>query len=387
MKIRSSFNRNLLGSIIRRRPYVPSRLPQLIAVVASAVGLALLWPPSAIISAAVAPSASQAEAGKMMHDSHYNQSCDSADCHPTSKAPRYIKHPPFLEQQCLTCHRDHSVSSNDLLTNRGDAVCLACHDSVELAPDGGALSHPQEVGSCLECHNPHQSRIPHLLRDESQKGICADCHESFLQEADSRKFRHHFFDPRSQCGDCHYAHKASEKKYLREDVGETCLTCHDLPIATEGRHLENVAEQLRDAPSVHEALSEPESCSLCHTPHGSDQSALLKDGYPSLNYATYEKERYALCWQCHSSDLAEKANGLGITLFRDGDANLHQTHVSKLSQGRACHLCHAAHASNSPSLIRSSFRFGAWDAPLVFKGDDNGGNCLTPCHRPKEYRR
>lgn len=320
-------------------------------------------------------------------DMHYKQACASAECHPAPEHTRSLKHPPFLEEMCLECHNDHMFSNENLLRDGGNALCLSCHPAVELAAGEDHVAHPAETGDCLECHHPHESRIPHLLRSEEILGECADCHESFLEEAGSREYRHNYFNPRSQCGDCHYAHRNSEGKFLREDMDETCLTCHDLPIRSKTRDIENVAETIRTAPFVHEALTEAKSCNACHTPHGSNQSALLKEGYPAENYEMYERERYSLCWQCHSADLAENPNGTGVTLFRHGDVNLHATHVSEIGRGRACHLCHSAHASDGPGLIRSSFRYGEWDAPLIYRADENGGSCQTPCHREKEYRR
>jgi predicted CXXCH cytochrome family protein len=169
-------------------------------------------------------------------------------------------------------------------------------------------------------------------------------------------------------------------------VGESCLTCHDLPIKIGTRTLENIAERLRTAPVVHGAMREG-SCPVCHTPHGSVQPSLLREGYPAGNYESFEADHYALCWHCHSQQLVMNVNGAGVTKFRNGELNLHRVHVVQLKRGRACHLCHEPHVSDPPHLIRTHVTFGSWNAPLIYKATPEGGSCQTPCHDTKTYVR
>lgn len=200
-------------------------------------------------------------------------------------------------------------------------------------------------------------------------------------------YRHKHFDPKGQCGNCHYAHLRPERKYLRENVAESCLTCHDLPIKADQRTLENVARNLREKPEVHKVMHSPESCPECHTPHGAIQPSLLKTGYPAGNYEVYRAEQYALCWQCHNQALVENPTGAGFTQFRDGQRNLHRLHVAELGRGRVCGVCHQPHASDRPKLLRDRVRFKAWEAPLTIELTQQGGTCLTPCHREMGYSR
>jgi predicted CXXCH cytochrome family protein len=271
-----------------------------------------------------------------------------------------------------------------LLKPDGAQLCLACHSAIQTTA-GGELLHPPDDNDCLNCHHPHQSRVRSLLRDDEDLLICSQCHKDFLEASQKFPYRHRAFDPRSHCGNCHYAHQRDEQFYLRENVSETCLTCHDLPIQVRGRQLVNIARRLRESQYVHQAIDR--GCPTCHTPHGSPQPSLLKEGYPAGQYEQYRSDNYALCWQCHNSALAESSPGAAHTNFRAGAENLHRLHVIEVGRGRACHLCHHAHASDQLHLMRQQVRFQQWLAPMEWKPLPDGGSCVTPCHRPSEYHR
>lgn len=263
-------------------------------------------------------------------------------------------------------------------------MCLACHKDVEMRD--GTLAHPATAERCTSCHDPHRSDVRHLLRDDDLRLGCIQCHGDEL-EIERRKPHHHqFFDPAKECGSCHFAHGNASGHFLRADVGETCLTCHDMSIQVDGRKLENVGLALRTAEMTHKPAAEGQ-CQACHTPHGSVQPSLLKDSYPAGNYERYERANYGLCWQCHDPSTVESASTRTATKFRNGSTNLHELHVVKFGKGRACHLCHTPHAADRPHLLRESIRFGSWAGPFDYQTTPDGGSCATACHRPKEYRR
>lgn len=314
-------------------------------------------------------------------DQHFGKSCTAAECHPTAEANRFtIDHVPFFEEWCDRCHTDHTSGEPGLLRETKSALCLPCHIDVEAGPV--SVAHPPGNEACTDCHDPHRSSIRHLLRSEQQLLACSQCHEEDLERAARRPFTHDYFDPETECGSCHYAHQKAEQSFLRENVGETCLTCHDLPIMAEGTHLEDVGKTIREMPFVHSPAADLE-CAVCHTPHGANQPALLRLNYPAGSYDTYRRENYSLCWKCHDASLVEG----GATAFRNGTRNLHQVHVMELKRGRACHLCHTPHAARRPHLISETITFGSWTGEFDFEATSDGGTCNTPCHRPKEYKR
>ena len=305
-------------------------------------------------------------------DRHYNKTCIDEGCHLVKARGSIVRHPPYLEGQCLSCHSDHLTTGSNLLKRPMDSMCLNCHTDLELDSKSRKLIHPPNGYTCTDCHSPHESRVRSLLRDDDQLLRCAQCHNDFLQNAKKRPYRHHYFDPIDECGYCHYAHIGGAHSYLRENITESCLTCHDLPIQADNRQLENVGEHLREAKIIHGG-KQGLVCASCHTPHGSDQSSLLRPGYPSGAYETYSSIKYALCWECHTPALVESVQGKGITNFRNGEVNLHRVHVVELQRGRACHLCHEPHASDKPHLLRTRLRFGAWDTSFGYEPLADGG--------------
>ena len=312
--------------------------------------------------------------------------CDLPECHPKNTEQRTIRHPLYLENRCLECHVTPQSPQSSAVRARPDSVCQKCHTDVEWNAAEGHPAHPPGKEFCVSCHNPHESRVRNLLRDEKHLAACTECHQPFLLAAQSRPYQHQHFDPRTQCGSCHYAHLKGQGKYLRKNVSESCLTCHDMPILVKGRMLASIAEQLRDAPVKHKALDKG-ACPVCHTSHGSDQPALLRPGYPAGNYAEYKSENYALCWQCHSAKLVDDPRGEGNTNFSNGAVNLHRKHVLDVGRGRACHVCHQSHVSERPYLLRDDLSFRSWTGPFGYDLLPDGGRCQTPCHREKDYHR
>ena len=319
-------------------------------------------------------------------DTYYEQTCTTSECHPARHdEPGLISHPSFLEEWCDRCHTDHSSDAEMLLRAKPAELCLQCHTETETHEH--TVLHPPDAGSCIECHDPHQSTVRHMLRSEDVLRQCGECHEDDLQRAADQPYHHRFFDARAECGSCHHAHRSGEEGvFLREGLGETCLTCHDMSIRSGGRQLENVGLGLQRAAFVHEPLHD-RACHACHTPHGSIQPSQLREGYPAGSYEGYSRERYALCWTCHDPALAETPRGAQSTRFRDGTRNLHHLHVVSAERGRACHLCHTAHVSERPYLLRETIQFRQWESDFHFEATPDGGTCSTACHRPETYSR
>jgi predicted CXXCH cytochrome family protein len=312
--------------------------------------------------------------------------CDAAECHPRKTGHRVISHPLYLENRCMECHIARDSPQVALVTAKPATVCLRCHIEVKWNSDTGTLAHPPGEASCTTCHNPHESSVRNLLRSEDSLAACAACHKDFLLASQDRPYRHRHFEVTTQCGSCHYAHRPGLRKYVREDTSETCLSCHNMPILTDGRTLPNIAREIAESPFKHKAIEEG-GCPLCHTPHGSDQPALLNSGYPAANYAKYKTEDYALCWRCHSSSLVESKQGEGVTNFSNGAVNLHQKHVLDIGKGRACHVCHEAHAASQPHMLRQTLVFRSWTGPFTYTPLPDGGRCVTACHKEREYHR
>jgi len=101
-----------------------------------------------------------------------------------------VQHNPFRRGMCGSCHDPHSTNNKWVLVKSSVEVCMGCHNEV----NGGmsAHKHPYNVEpkrkltsnlqlsddgrlECLSCHNPHASRVQHLLRTD-QEFTCSGCH-------------------------------------------------------------------------------------------------------------------------------------------------------------------------------------------------------------------
>lgn len=102
-----------------------------------------------------------------------------------------IQHQPFLTGHCEECHDPHATDNRWVLTKSSEKLCFKCHK-----PDVGVFKnhiHPYNVKpkdrnlssvrlsesgtlECISCHDPHASRVEHLLRG-NQQNTCLGCHK------------------------------------------------------------------------------------------------------------------------------------------------------------------------------------------------------------------
>lgn len=320
-------------------------------------------------------------------DPHYQKTCLTAGCHESKPAVGLMVHPPYLEGKCLACHLGHDSEEPGLLKPAFEDGCVDCHGEVQTAGSHASRpAHPPLNASCSECHAPHTSPQRALLREAPTLNDCAMCHSGTLRDDDAKPHRHARFEAMNQCGECHAVHAGSDDAFIRKDISQTCTSCHRLSIRSGDRNLENIAERIKAAPVVHGAI-EQGGCAACHTPHGSISPKLLRTGYPAGPYAAYQRESYNVCWACHDPQLVEAEGSQAPTAFRDGEVNLHRTHVVDLEKGRACHLCHRTHGTEAMHLVRDEISFNRWTGPLVWEPTVDGAVCTTVCHRELSYKR
>lgn len=324
----------------------------------------------------------------MLHEAPSPQLCYT--CHDRGLFEMKFVHGPVAIGACTVCHDPHSTSHPGLLTQSSASLCTDCHS--EMQPTGVAarrMHKPMEDG-CITCHNPHASDVKYHLH-ASTPDLCYSCHPGMQDMVESAAVRHgpvggDFAD--GGCTSCHTPHFSHLPKLQRQTQPQMCLSCHDRPVAApDGRVLTNMAALLHDHTSLHGPIREG-SCTGCHEPHAGERFAMLHQEYPQQFYAPFEEGTYQLCFSCHLPDLAMDRSGTGLTRFRDGDVNLHWTHVNQ-EKGRTCRACHEVHASSRPFHIRESVPFGrsGWMLEINFEKSDDGGACAPGCHTPATYSR
>lgn len=300
-----------------------------------------------------------------------------------SDTPKMLKG-TSINDTCLKCHDK---------TNEAKGV-------TKFITMNGKYKHKPAEKSCLECHDPHTSNYKTLMKKEVGLEFCLDCHSSIKDHRDMRKwinnarYKHGAVsDSKGKCLECHDPHSSNHPSILKKDPVQVCLGCHDKSVKADedGGMLLNMAQHLKDNPNWHKPIREPYSkdggCSGCHEPHGSDNFSILKKSFTKNFYADLENKDF-FCFKCHKENkITERfTTDDDITKFRDGDINLHNLHVND-RKGRACRACHDEHASKNKHLIRDYTDFNSVKFPLRFVDAPNGGSCAPACHKKFEYDR
>ena len=128
-------------------------------------------------------------------------------------------HAPF-EDTCAGCHLG---SFSGLVESGSSALCFACHADLEHEVQNAPVPHAAlESAECIDCHSPHASRQPRLLR-ASGGGVCLTCHED--QVGGEGRIAHGAVDWFG-CQSCHLPHGGDNPKLLRGVGNELCLGCH-----------------------------------------------------------------------------------------------------------------------------------------------------------------
>ncbi len=124
---------------------------------------------------------------------------------------------------CTSCHKSHTVQDAVLAKATQAPVCFTCHAEKRAA----ALKpshHPVIEGrmACADCHNPHGSVGPNMLRGGTVNDTCVSCHDEkrgpFLWE---------HAPVQEQCTICHTPHGSVQASLLKQRPPYLCQNCHD----------------------------------------------------------------------------------------------------------------------------------------------------------------
>lgn len=164
---------------------------------------------------------------------------------------------------CDSCHQVMEKRSDHALLAGADetSTCYGCHAEVR-AQMQKISHHPVREGKmrCTDCHNPHGSVTPAMMRETTLNETCYRCH------ADKRgPFVWEHPPARESCANCHNAHGSNNRTLLTAKGGLQCLQCHQY-----GGHI-NVPRYNRTSTLY------GQGCVNCHiTPHGSNHPSGAK---------------------------------------------------------------------------------------------------------------
>ena len=230
-------------------------------------------------------------------------------------------HAPFREG-CSNCH---DGTAGALVDGGGNALCESCHDDVSETIATAVVPHPaMEMMECVDCHSPHASRQPKLLRAAGGE-VCTTCHED---QAGAEGDTVHRAITWIGCQSCHLPHGGPVEHLLRASGNDLCIGCHlqsrvtttsNGNIRLEGGHVLQ-GERAKDLAVIdldsflrkdHPIPEHPVSgmidgkgrsdvakslvgremsCRLCHEPHAGPNSKLF--AWQATNQAE-------LCIACH----------------------------------------------------------------------------------------
>lgn len=297
------------------------------------------------------------------------ESANCRQCH-SDKEKAGVKHQPFAAGECASCHapvkdkRHPEQRESIALAAKGSKLCIQCHDALDTARN---VHGPVASGDCTHCHDPHRAPNQKLLKDVGIT-LCLNCHENkFTQK--------HLHGPVADgnCLICHDPHQSDNPYLLKMGLPSLCFSCHDAGVMSNK--------------SVHGPVKKG-NCLACHDPHGSPYRKHLRKDFPEAFYLPYSPANFALCFDCHNSEMILDRRTDSLTNFRDGDRNLHFLHVNKIDKGRSCKACHDPHAAEQPKLIKRKIPgFGKWEIPITYDQTATGGTCIVGCHKPKSYDR
>jgi DmsE family decaheme c-type cytochrome len=131
---------------------------------------------------------------------------------------------------CTDCHDIHAVNDPVLALETQPKVCFDCHQEQRaqllrqsrhpVQASTAAMSH-EGLMSCSDCHKPHGSSGPALLKRNTVNETCYDCH------AEKRgPFLWEHAPVREDCTNCHTPHGSNYENLLIARQPWMCQQCH-----------------------------------------------------------------------------------------------------------------------------------------------------------------
>jgi predicted CXXCH cytochrome family protein len=134
------------------------------------------------------------------------------------KSPKQLWYVHEPQKDCTLCHgrrrQQRGFSLQVRLTAPVPKLCYGCH--ADYTVSASFVHGPVAIGQCLFCHNPHKSKIEHLLKEPEPK-LCYLCHDINTVELIPAHFKNQQF----ACTGCHNAHASPVKALLKGASSQT----------------------------------------------------------------------------------------------------------------------------------------------------------------------
>ncbi len=124
---------------------------------------------------------------------------------------------------CNNCHQVHTPADRVLVKKTQTEVCFTCH-AEQRAASKKISTHPIEAGKvvCSDCHNPHGSPGPSMVKKNTIIETCFTCH---AEKRGPFLFEH---QPATEnCANCHAPHGSNIPPMLISRSPFMCQACHE----------------------------------------------------------------------------------------------------------------------------------------------------------------
>ena len=205
------------------------------------------------------------------------------------------------------------IGANASAPEARNASCLNCHEKNAKRDHWMGSTHERSDVACTNCHQVHAAH-DRVQDKRTQFEVCFACHKE--QRTQVAKPSHHpILEGKVGCSDCHNPHGSVGPKLMKRDsTNDTCYTCHMEKRGPFVHTHEPVAEDCGNCHNPHGTTAEsllkarpPFLCHQCHTPHGGQVAQLVGQGQTSalLSATTSGKSgiNYTMargCLNCHT---------------------------------------------------------------------------------------
>jgi len=213
------------------------------------------------------------------------------------------------------CKYNTLINLKELPSPAQSLICLKCHtaNATFNLHNWDAGIHALSDVSCFNCHDVHHS--PDLkVRPIDTGRMCFQCHQASRVEF-SLPNHHPVREGRIFCTDCHDPHGGFSAMLLKKDtVKETCIQCHPEKAGPFTFEHADVTEDCMSCHAPHGSVNnnlltarEPFLCLQCHVGHRINTAA-------GGNSSTESRRAfYSRCSDCHSrihgTDLPSPSGG------------------------------------------------------------------------------
>ncbi|MCK9380894.1 MAG: DmsE family decaheme c-type cytochrome [Sulfuritalea sp.] len=249
--------------------------------------------------------------GKTKHGTNAdNRTPSCTSCHGESASHKDFKGSGKPPKPAITFGK---TTANQASERSG--ACLTCHQKDATRSHWAGSTHETKDVACSSCHTVHAAKDK--ARDKrTQTEVCFTCHKE--QRAQVNRPSHHpIMEGKVACSDCHNPHGSVAPKLMkRNSTNETCYQCHMEKRGPFVHNHEPVGEDCSNCHNPHGTTAEfllkarvPFLCHQCHTPHGGFIPQLVGSQTPAilagqavsgLGKGTTNVTQGRACMNCHT---------------------------------------------------------------------------------------